>query len=252
MKSRMGTCREFYYELSQGELKLCPNQEKVGNCLARVVDVLMGAWQLEGQASLTRADLQERICMAGGPSRKTLDNTLTTATRAKHPEVCRAGRGRYKLAPRMADALKGCLLNGKEEGQTPVIERDLSSSRQVPIGTSGKSENFSAGINGKSSNPSHGMESGQVPSHFACTPYQEVAIPGMELVELKREPVGAGRPSLTTVTERVTAAMAHVGSDQEQILKWCADRNLALSASECQRTLRRIAYIPSKENHSTQ
>jgi len=56
------------------------------------------------------------------------------------------------------------------------------------MGTSGKSENFPVGINGKSSNPSHGMESGQVPSHFACTPYQEVAIPGMELVELKRPP----------------------------------------------------------------
>jgi len=91
----------------------------------------------------------------------------------------------------MADALKGCLLNGKEEGQTPVIERDLSSSRQVPMGTSGKSENFPVGINGKSSNPSHGVESGQVPSHFACTPYQEVAIPGLELVERKRTPAAA-------------------------------------------------------------
>ena len=246
MKSRMGTTREFYYELNQGDLKLCPNQEKVGNCLDRVVDVLMGAWQLEGQQSLSRADLQERICMAGGPSRKTLDNTLTTATRAKHPEVCRASRGRYRLAPRIADSLKGCILNGKEQGQNPVIERDLSSSRQVPMGTSGKSENFPVGINGKLPNPSAGLRSGHVPSRNACTPYQEVAIPGMELVELKRAPVAAEHPSLTTVTERVTAAMASVGSDQEQILKWCADRNLALSTSECQRTLRRLASNPEQ------
>jgi hypothetical protein len=187
-KSRMGTSREFYYELNQGELKLCPNQEKVGNCLDRVVDVLMGAWQLEGHQSLSKADLQERICMAGGPSRKTLDNTLSTATRAKHPEVCRAGRGRYKLAPRIADCLKGCILNGKEQGQKPVEEKDLSSSRQVPMGTSGKSENFPAGINGKSPDCSADKRSGQFPSRNACTPYQEVVIPGIELVELKRTP----------------------------------------------------------------
>jgi hypothetical protein len=187
-KSRMGPTREFYYELNQGELKLCPNQEKVGNCLARVVDVLMGALQLEGHQSLSKADLQDRICMAGGPSRKTLDNTLSTATRAKHPEVCRAGRGRYRLAPRIADSLKGCIVNGKEQGQNPVIERDLSSSRQVPMGTSGKSENFPVGINGKSPNCSAGLRSDQVPSRNACTPYQEVAIPGMELVALRRTP----------------------------------------------------------------
>jgi hypothetical protein len=117
-KSRMGICREFYYELNQGELRLCPNQEKVGNCLGRVVDVLWGALQCEGQDSLAKAELVERICMAGGASRKTLENTLSTATRAKHPEVCRAGRGRYKLAPRVADALKGCTVNGKEQAKT--------------------------------------------------------------------------------------------------------------------------------------
>jgi hypothetical protein len=191
-KSRMGPTREFYYELNQGELKLCPNQEKVSNCLARVVDVLMGAWQLEGQQSLAKADLVERICMAGGPSRKTLENTLSSATRAKHPEVCRAGRGRYKLAPRIADALKGCLLNGKEEDPIPVTDSDFSSSRQVPMGTSGKSENFPVGSNGKSPEPNEGRPSGQVPSQNGCTPFKEVAIPGMELVELIRPSPAGG------------------------------------------------------------
>jgi hypothetical protein len=184
VKSRMGPTREFYYELSQGELKLCPNQEKVGNCLARVVDVLMRALQEEGRQSLTKSELIDRICTAGGASRKTLNNTLSTATRARHPEVCRADRGRYKLAPRIADSLKGCILNGKEHGQNPVTDRDLSSSRQVPMGTSQEPENFPVGINGKSPDCSAGLRSGQVPSRNACTPYQGVMVPGSELVEI--------------------------------------------------------------------
>lgn len=148
-KSRMGPTREFFYELNHGQLNLCQNQEKVGNCLARVVDVLMGAWQLQGEESLAKADFVERICNHGGPSRKTLDNTLSAATRAKHPEICRAGRGRYKLAPRMADALKGCILNGKEEGQIPVVDTDLLTTRQVPMGSSCELANFPMGSNGK-------------------------------------------------------------------------------------------------------
>jgi hypothetical protein len=191
-KSRMGATREFYYELNQGELRLCPNQEKVGNCLARVVDVLWGALQCEGQDSLAKTDLVERICMAGGPSRKTLENTLSTATRGKHPEVCRAGRGRYKLAPRIVDSLKGCILNGKEQGQNVVRDSDLSSSRQVPGGKFWEDEKFPVGINGKSPERSAGLRSGQVPSQRACTPFKEVAFSGLELVELKREPVTAG------------------------------------------------------------
>ncbi len=192
VKSRMGPTRDFYYELNQGELRLCPNEERVGNCLARVVDVLMGAMQLEGLASLTKAELVERICMAGGPSRKTLDNSLTTATRAKHPEVCRAGRGRYKLAPRIAESLKGCLLNGKEEGQKPVVDSDLSSSRQVPMGSSGSSQKFPREYVGKFPNASQGKRSGHVPSRNACTSIREIATDGLELVEVIRPPVPTG------------------------------------------------------------
>ena len=192
VKSRMGPTREFHYELNQGELRLCPNEERVGNCLARVVDVLMGAMQLEGLASLTKAELVERICMAGGPSRKTLDNSLTTATRAKHPEVCRAGRGHYKLAPRIAESLKGCLLNGKEEGQKPVVDNDLSSSRQVPMGSSGSSQKFPREYVGKLPNTSQGKRSGHVPSRNACTSLREIATDGLELVEMIRPPVPTG------------------------------------------------------------
>lgn len=108
-KSRMGPGRDFDYQLNQGALTVCANQEVVGNCLARVVDVLIGALQLESKESLSRADLSRRICSHGGPTQKTLDNTLSTATKANHPEVCCSGHGRYKLAPRIAEALKVCM-----------------------------------------------------------------------------------------------------------------------------------------------
>ena len=132
-KSRMGTSRDFYYELDQGELKLCPNQEKVGNCLDRVVDVLKGALQLQEETSLSKSDLIERICKWHGPSKKTLDNTLASATRAKHPVITRAGRGRYALAPRVKDTLlKGCISKREVLAENDCYNRDFLSSRQVP------------------------------------------------------------------------------------------------------------------------
>lgn len=213
-KSRMGPTREFYYEIHDGEPKLSPHQERVGNCLARVVDVLAGALQLEGQASLTKADLVERVCMAGGPSKKTLENTLCSATRAKHPEVCRAGRGRYKLAPRIADSLKGHTLNGKELGQNPVTDSDLATSRQVPEGSSPRNasqangsqrspegegspppadevpEKFPREFDGKLPNASAGLRSDQIPSRFACASYGDAELTNLlELVELPT-PIG--------------------------------------------------------------
>lgn len=112
-KSRIGPTRDFSYELKDGELLLCANEEVLGNCLARIVDVLAGALQLEGKQSLSRSELMQRICRHGGPSQKTLDNTLSNSVRSKHPEVCRVGRGHYKLAPRIAKALEGCMTNGK-------------------------------------------------------------------------------------------------------------------------------------------
>ena len=133
MKSRMGGTRDFIYELNLGVLQLCQFQEKVGNCLDRVVDVLKGAWQLQGEASLSKSDLAERICRTLGPSRKTLDNTLASATRAKHPVITRAGRGRYALAPRVKDTLlKGCISKREVLAENNCYDWDFLSSRQVP------------------------------------------------------------------------------------------------------------------------
>jgi len=171
-KSRMGPCREFDYQLKDGFLELCPHQQVVGNCLAHVVEALSNAWTLQQKDSLYRTELIERICLAGGPSRSTLDNTLSTATKAKHPEICRAGRGRYKLAPRVLELLKGRIANGKEQAKTPFPDRDLSISRQVPIGKSGTSRDFPGKNDGKSVDPFSGNRSDPISSHRPCAPME--------------------------------------------------------------------------------
>jgi len=174
-KSRMGPCRDFAYEINQGDLRLCQHQEQVGNCLDRVTEVLWGAL-LQGQDSLSRADLIDRICRHGGPSRKTLDNTLSTSTKAKHPEICRVRgrRGHYKLSPRVEDALKGCISNRKEEGQNPLSDFVLLSSRQVPAGTPPHPQPHTRVFPwenvGNSQDPLHCSRSQQICSQDACTP----------------------------------------------------------------------------------
>jgi hypothetical protein len=101
------------------------------------VDVLLSAWQQQGVEALSLTELTTRICGHGGPSLKTLKNTLATATRAKHPEVVRAGRGIYRLAPRMLDSLKGVHSFRDFLSEKPVSDWDLSKSRQSPDGTFG-------------------------------------------------------------------------------------------------------------------
>ena len=174
-KSRMGPCREFDYQVKEGSLNLCPHQQVIGNCLAHVVDALSQAFHLHKREKLARSELIERICLAGGPSRKTLDNTLSSATRAKHPEICRAGRGYYRLAPRTLELLKGPMSNGKEITQTPVSDWVLSSSRQVPVGNLGTFLEFPGKNDGNSLDPSAAKGSDQVPSRSTCAPIGEEA-----------------------------------------------------------------------------
>ena len=69
--------------------------------------------------------------------------------------ICRvpSQRGHYKLAPRITDSLKRDLLNGKEDPQTPVLESDLRSSHQVPMGIAEVAGNFPEELNGNYSEP---------------------------------------------------------------------------------------------------
>jgi archaellum biogenesis ATPase FlaH len=176
-KSRMGPTREFFYQFSNGTLEICSEQEVVGNCLAQVVDVLTKAWQGQGKESLSRSELTGLICVAGGPSTSTLDNTLSSAARAKNPEICRVSgkRGHYKLAPRVAGALKGCMRKGKEQGESPLSDYDLDTSRLSPVGTSVASGpepfKFPVGIGGKSADPREGKGFESFPSLMPLTPH---------------------------------------------------------------------------------
>ncbi|MCX5960354.1 MAG: AAA family ATPase [Cyanobacteria bacterium] len=150
-KCRMGTGREFQFELDEGTGRpaLIPAAAKtvVQDARAGIVDELWRAWQ-EGQRSLSRRELIDAMRDQHSYSSKTTDNNLSRMVRARHPEVCRLSipRGHYKLAPRVVEVLAAAaaqtdtplitsLLQGKEQGKNPVRESDLVTSREVPEGT---------------------------------------------------------------------------------------------------------------------
>ena len=132
-KSRMGPERSFYYQLHNGRLELSPQQESVGNCHRQVVQVLADAIKQDGVTSLKKDEIKKRVCKPGGPTLKTLENTLSSATRAKNPEICREGYGRYKLAPRV-QALYRSIEDREETTEKQVIPIDLLPSRYLPDG----------------------------------------------------------------------------------------------------------------------
>ena len=150
-KCRMGTDREFQFELDEGTGRpaLIPAAAKtlVQDARAGIVEELWRAWQ-EGRRSISRRDLINAMRDKHNYSSKTTDNNLSRMVRAKHPEVCRLDvpRGYYKLAPRVVETLSAAapqsdqpfntsLLQGKEEAKKPVIEREVISSLEVPSGT---------------------------------------------------------------------------------------------------------------------
>ena len=132
-KSRMGPERSFYYQLHNGRLELSPQQESVGNCHRQVVQVLADAIKQDGVTSLKKDEIKSRVCKHGGPTLKTLENTLSSATLAKNPEICREGYGRYKLAPRVL-ALYRSIEDREETTEKQVIPIDLLPSRYLPDG----------------------------------------------------------------------------------------------------------------------
>tara|TARA_E500000331_G_scaffold358220_1_gene423507 strand:+ start:44611 stop:46740 length:2130 start_codon:yes stop_codon:yes gene_type:complete len=100
LKNRIGGLRSFEYEMIDGQLGLCMGQERINNCLDKIVYCLMQAQCEEGLKYLTRKQLYERLCTTGDIKRKTLSNTLTLAVRAKEPEIEPVAnvRGAYKLS----------------------------------------------------------------------------------------------------------------------------------------------------------
>jgi hypothetical protein len=185
-KCRMGTDREFQFELDEatGRPALIPAAAKtvVQDARAGIVEELWRAWQ-EGRRSLSRRDLIDAMRDQHNYSSKTTDNNLSRMVRAKHPEVCRLDvpRGHYKLAPRVVEMLTAAeaqtdtplitsLLHGKEEGKNPVRESDVVTSRGVPEGTQGNSADFPRENLGNCPPPSDDNGSGPVPSREVFTP----------------------------------------------------------------------------------
>lgn len=184
-KCRLGTHREFKYELdtATGRPVLIPGAAGavVHDARAAIVEVLTQAWQ-NGSTSLSRQALASELRQRWSYSGKTTDNNLSRMVSARHPEVCRLStpRGHYKLAPRVVEVLRAAqlanpslntsLLEGKEQGQTPVPDCDLVISREVPSGTQGNSAEFPREKLGNSQPASAGKGSDLVPSHGTFTP----------------------------------------------------------------------------------
>jgi hypothetical protein len=185
-KCRMGTDREFQFELDEatGRPALIPAASKsvVHDARAGIVEELWRAWQ-EGHRSLGRKDLIDAMRDQHSYSSKTTDNNLSRMVRAKHPEVCRLDvpRGHYKLAPRVVEMLTAAtaqtdtpliasLPQGKEQAKKPVIDSEVMTSREVPEGTQGNSADFPREKLGNCPPASGGNGSGPVPSREVFTP----------------------------------------------------------------------------------
>jgi hypothetical protein len=192
-KCRMGTGREFQFELDEGTGRpaLIPAAAKtvVQDARAGIVDELWRAWQ-EGLRSLSRRELIDAMRDQHSYSGKTTDNNLSRMVRARHPEVCRLSipRGHYKLAPRVVEVLAAAaaqtdtplitsLLHGKEQGKKPVRESDVVTSREVPEGTRrelsdepAQASEFPRENLGNYPPASDRNGSGPVPSHEVFTP----------------------------------------------------------------------------------
>ena len=186
-KNRIGNYREISYQLRDGTLQLCTGTEKISNCMDRIIKILSDAFMLHGNEVLSKRDLVERICRHGGPSRKSLENSLCTETRSKHPRIVRKGYGRYALAPRLLDDLKSVNKQREVFLENVVIERGLQSSLQVPMGTSQELDpKFPQEFDGNFSDRSYTNGSDQIPPQHPFTEYEKIATPGLELIELRR------------------------------------------------------------------
>ena len=183
-KNRLGRCREFYFDEDSGEVKLRDKQEVFPNCTAQLVDVLMGCF-LEGQEEVSKGQLVTSV----EHSAKTVENCLAKAVAAKHPEICRVRRGKYKLAPRIQEGLKSVQVDRGEVSEKPLSDCVVSSPRQTPDGGSGVCQKLPRGkvLGFPAANGCNG--SGASSPHQGDLHWGE-PVEGCSLVELKR--LGSG------------------------------------------------------------
>jgi hypothetical protein len=142
-KMRVGQERSFDFGLQDGRLVLLNGAKPTGKCADQIVKALQDAY-LQGKEWLNKAELRELVCVEGGPSRKTLDNTLSNESRSTDPPftTVRGRSGCYRLADRLKASLNAHTMNGKEGGQNPVQQMNLTTSRQVPTGSQREGKEF--------------------------------------------------------------------------------------------------------------
>ena len=184
-KNRIGRSREFYFEEDNGDLKLRDNQQVFPNCTAAIVEVLMSCF-IDGQEEVSRGQIVSSVEASG----KTVDNCLSNAVKAKHPEICRCHRGKYKLAPRMQESLKGLRVDREEVSKNSLSDCVVSTSRQVPDGKSGSSEFLPRENIGKSPDANGCNGSSTNSSRQGDLSIEQVPCEGSSLVQLVR--VGSG------------------------------------------------------------
>lgn len=180
VKSRMGPCREFSYQIDPdtGDLTLSDGQELIGDAETAVLTVLTAAHQ-RGVPSMGRAELVAEICRRW-PNQwapKTIDNTLGRLVRAKTPAICRANRprGHYRLSPRQIASLDPSLqttspCTGKEHAYIPAEERVLPTSHGLGSENSATSQGTHMGTRANSVEPLQRNALTHVPSLLSDDP----------------------------------------------------------------------------------
>jgi hypothetical protein len=111
VKNRMGGLREFRYRIGDdGRLEIVQGVERIGDARKAILQILREALE-RGIGTVSSRELAQEIDQRFGLARKTTANSLTRMTRGKNPEIVRAGHGRYRLAPRLADRLRARMTN---------------------------------------------------------------------------------------------------------------------------------------------
>ncbi len=171
-KNRLGSNREFLYQFADGDLSAMHGQITHGNCLVQLVEAMSDQYLRTELKLWTKRELHD-VCQGKGLAAKTVDNTLSTAVKAKNPEICRRGRGKYQLAPRILDTLKKAR---SESGGTSSNSSSEKASANIPS-TSRPHESGSSSESGvipehnhwedvgKKGNPSHTNGSNEKSSH---------------------------------------------------------------------------------------
>ena len=108
---------------------------------------------MQGQTEVSKGELVSSV----EHTSKTVENCLAKAVAAKHPEICRVRRGKYKLAPRIQETHKNDQAHRGKKLKTLSLTGLLVPPLQPPVGGSGLVRIPRGGTTGIRQNPLHAM-----------------------------------------------------------------------------------------------